>query len=334
MPITLVTGLPGHGKTLYTLARFKGEAEKDGRPVFHNNIPGLKIPGWQSWDADKWQDLPPNSIMVVDECQFVYPVRGRGTPPDHIEKLATHRHLGIDFVLITQNPMLMDSFVRRLVDRHFHVVRKFGTTFATIHEFANGCRDNVSTNRKDSIRHEWKYPKDVFEWYTSAQVHTVKRRIPARVYILGLVPFVFAGLAWLAYSRLNPDAQAARIPGNAQATQEEGAPPASATPPAKAATPADYFASFTPRIPGLPHTAPRYDEITKAVSAPRPVACIASASKCICYTQQTTRMDIPDEMCRDLVKGGYFADWVPDPGQGTPRNDSAPSSQGTERLIL
>jgi len=45
MPITLVTGLPGHGKTLYTLARWKPEAEKSGRPVFHNSIPGLSIPG-------------------------------------------------------------------------------------------------------------------------------------------------------------------------------------------------------------------------------------------------------------------------------------------------
>jgi len=52
MPITLITGLPGHGKTLYTLARFKEEAEKAGRPVFHNGINGLNILGWQVWDPE------------------------------------------------------------------------------------------------------------------------------------------------------------------------------------------------------------------------------------------------------------------------------------------
>ena len=147
MPITLVTGLPGHGKTLYSLARWKEEAEKDNRPVFHNGIKGLNLPGWQTWEPDNWEQLPPNALMVIDECQKAFPVRGRGQPPAWIENLSTHRHLGVDFVVITQNPMLMDSFVRRLVDRHFHIVRKFGTHFVTIHEFVNGCKENVDKSR-------------------------------------------------------------------------------------------------------------------------------------------------------------------------------------------
>ncbi len=223
MAITLVTGLPGHGKTLYTLARYKEEAEKDQRPVFHNGIKDLNIPGWQEWDVNNWQDLPAGALLIVDECQFIFPVRGRGQPPEFIEKLATHRHLGIDFVIITQNPMLIDPFVRRLIDRHFHVVRKFGTHFATIHEFANGCRDNVHNNRKDSIRHEWKYPKHVFEWYKSAEQHTVKRRIPARVFVLLAVPIVFAGLVFTAYHRLNPESQKERAEQQSGVTSKDPA---------------------------------------------------------------------------------------------------------------
>lgn len=318
MAITLVTGLPGHGKTLYTLARWKEEAEKDQRPVFHNGIKDLNIPGWQEWDVNNWQDLPAGALLVVDECQFVFPVRGRGQPPEFIEKLATHRHLGIDFVIITQNPMLIDPFVRRLIDRHFHVVRKFGTHFATIHEFANGCRDNVHNNRKDSIRHEWKYPKQVFEWYKSAEQHTVKRRIPARVFVLLAVPVVFVGLVFVAYQRLNPDAQKERVElaTGAPPGSVAGAPPgtAPALPPAGASSPVgmtvdQYIAAHTPRVPDLPHTAPAYDDLTKPKLVPYPAACIASQSRCACYTQQATLMPTSDDLCRQIVEKGYFVAW-------------------------
>jgi zona occludens toxin len=181
MPITLITGLPGHGKTLYALAKYKDEAVKNGRPVFYHGIKDLRITGWQEFDVQRWAELPAGSIMVVDESQLVFPVRPRGTPDKWIESLTTHRHLGLDFVIITQNPMLLDRYVRRRVDRHFHVVRKFGTHNATIHEFANGVKENAASSRDGSIRHDWRYPKSVFELYTSAEMHTVKRRIPKRV---------------------------------------------------------------------------------------------------------------------------------------------------------
>ncbi len=313
MPITLVTGLPGHGKTLYTLARWKDEAEKNGRPVFHNGIKNLKIPGWQDWKTEEWEKLPPNSIMVVDECQFVFPVRGRGQPPEFIEKLATHRHLGVDFIIITQNPMLLDSFVRRLVDRHFHVVRKFGTHFATVHEFVNGCNDNVHKTRKDSIRHEWRYPKHVFDLYTSAEAHTVKTRIPAKVYVLCAIPFVFAALAYAAYSRLNPDAMVERAGGKPATEQAAPGQPVQHSPTQNPGpeelTPAQYYAQYTPRIEGLPHTAPAYDEVTKPTEAPYPAACVASAKSCKCYTQQATKLQVTESLCRDIASGGFFMAW-------------------------
>lgn len=315
MPLTLITGLPGHGKTLYTLARFKDEAEKAGRPVFHNDIKGLNIPNWQVWDPEKWEELPAGALMIIDECQKPFPVRGRGQPPSWIENLSTHRHLGLDFVLITQNPMLMDSFVRRLVDRHFHVVRKFGTHFATIHEFVNGCKENVDKSREGSIRHEWRYDKKVFEWYKSAEVHTVKRRLPARVYLLGLIPFILGGIIWFGYNRLNPDAAAQRINEHGSTSGQQHAPgqpgqvrsvgPMTEGP----MTPEAYIASYTPRIPDLPHTAPAYDEVTKPKLVPYPAACVASKSRCKCYTQQATVMPTSDDLCRQIVDRGFFIAW-------------------------
>lgn len=315
MPITLVTGLPGHGKTLYTLARWKDEAAKASRPVFHNDIKGLKIAGWQAWKLEDWQNLPAGAIMVVDEAQFSFPTRGRGAPDPWVERLTTHRHLGLDFVVITQNPMLLDSYVRRLVDRHFHVVRKFGTHSATVHEFPNGVKENVGSSRDGSIRHEWRFPKDVFDLYQSAELHTVKRRIPMRVWLLLALPVVLAVLIWFIYQRMKPENVQARMDKSAgidRPAQQGGmrASGSSAAAPAAALTPLQYAEAFTARVQGLPHTAPAYDEVTKPTEAPYPAACVASKVKCHCYTQQGTRLDTGDDLCRQIAGGGFFVAWA------------------------
>jgi zona occludens toxin len=317
MAITLVTGLPGHGKTLYTLAKWKPEAEKAGRPVFHNSIPDLNIPGWQTWDVAKWQDLPAGSLLVVDEAQFAFPVTGRGQTPEWVQKLATHRHLGLDIIVITQNPMLLDAFVRRLVDRHFHVVRKFGTRFATIYEFVNGAKEDVAKSRADGIRHEFRYPKEVFGWYKSAELHTVKARIPMRVFALLILPVLFVGLVYAGYQRMKPDAR------TAQMNEAMGLPaassvvkpglPAESRPGgygrAERLTPAEYVAAHVPRIEGLPHTAAIYDGVTQPREAPYPAACIAMSKRCQCYSQQGTRLDMREALCRQIADGGFFVAW-------------------------
>lgn len=74
---------------------------------------------------------------------------------------------------------MADPFVRSLANRHMHVVRKWGTQAATVHEWS-AVNDNCHKSRKDSVRHDWKYPKQVFEWYHSASEHNMKVRISTR----------------------------------------------------------------------------------------------------------------------------------------------------------
>jgi zona occludens toxin len=309
MPIRLVTGLPGHGKTLYTLQSVRDQAARESRPVFQSGIKGLKLP-WQEWKPEEWEQLPANSIFVIDEAQFPFPVRGRGEPPEWIGRLSVHRHLGIDFVLITQDPMLLDNHVRRLVDQHMHVVRKFGTHWATIHEFANGVKQNVSQSRAGSIRHEWKYPKDVFDLYQSAELHTVKSRVPARVWILLSVPVIFGGLVWYAYHRLNPEASGKRLrdqiggPGAPGQSLPGGMRPGGGQ--VATMSTAEYLKANVPRVPGLAYTAPIFDEVTKPNEAPVPAACVSNKSRCKCYSQQATPLEMPEQLCRDIVAGGVF----------------------------
>jgi zona occludens toxin len=320
MPLTLVTGLPGHGKTLWVLTRYKDEAAS-GRPVFFTRITDLALP-WLPIDPEKWRDCPPNSLIVIDEAQLSFPVRGRGQPPEWIEALATHRHLGLDFVLITQHPGLIDVFVRRLCDRHFHVVRKFGTHWATVHEFANGVRDNVEKSRSGSIRHEWRYPKSSFGLYKSAEVHTVKARVPAKIYIMviGLVLFVGAGLYGMSRlaGRAGIGPEAANAPGRAASAGgfpaglragQAGRFPASLRQAVIHKSTEEYLAEQQPRVAELLHTAPVYDEVTRPTEAPFPAACVQSATRCLCYSQQATRLPVSERLCADIAAGGFFLAW-------------------------
>jgi zona occludens toxin len=340
--IYLITGLPGNGKTLYALQWVKDKAEKEGRPVFYARIKSLTLP-WTLIDPFKWYECPANSIVVIDECQqaedpsdpkspSLFGIRQRGAPvPRWAAELETHRHKGIDIVMITQDPMLLDSHDRKLVHLHFHIVRTFGMQRATIHEF-NGCRPQVAQSRSGSIRHEWKYPKEVYDYYQSAEVHTVKARVPMRVWLFLALPFIIGAIAWYAWSRFL-DPQKPSLPlSQAKAATPGTAPPSSAGLASQHVTTAEYLTSYQPRIPGLPHTAPVYDDVTKPIQAPYPAACILahfhdpdrtdeygrSRAACQCYSQQGTRLATPDTLCRDLANGGFFVAWNQPAAQNGP----------------
>ena len=131
MPIELVTGLPGAGKSLGAVSRMLEWRQSDAsRPVFVLGVDGLKDGVAQvitPEDLERWHEYPAGSIFVVDEAQKYFPMRRAGDAPAWIRKLSEHRHLGHDFLLMTQAPGYLDTYVRGLIDRHTHLVRKFGT---------------------------------------------------------------------------------------------------------------------------------------------------------------------------------------------------------------
>lgn len=315
--LTKITGLPGNGKTLYAIKYVKEWSERENRPVFYSGIPELKLP-WTEVEPEKWFDCPPNSIILIDEAQRVFRPRSMGKDvPEHVMRLETHRHQGLDVVLITQHPLLMDTAVRRLVGKHLHVVRKWGTEAATVHEWPQ-VRENCDkpAGRKDSIKHAWKYDKSVYGFYKSAEVHTVKRNIPMRVYILFALPLVLAALIGYVWKFTDK-----KMSGTISAVESSRSASSGTVANLGAPAPArmgyenaladakQYVYERTPRVVGLPQTAPRYDEVTQPVMAPLPAACVASASRCRCYTQQGTVLDTPEDMCREIVVSGYFVDF-------------------------
>lgn len=315
--ISLITGLPGAGKTLFALSWVKEQAEKDGRPVYYSGIPDLTLP-WIEQDADKWHEIPDGSIMVIDECQRVFRPRGQGAQvPEYVSKLETHRHQGIDIYLVTQHPMLIDANVRRLTERHYHVARRFGMQGATVLQFES-CKDQPLQKMEGAQRMQWRYPKQAFGYYKSAQVHTVKRRIPAAFWVLLAVPVLIGGLGYVLYTRHWEDgalvvskgqkAAVPMTPVQSEAGGGFGGGSGVGNRP-KPLTTAEYLAAYKERIPGLPHTAPRYDEVTKPTVAPVPAGAVEMRGHCVAFTDQGTRIVMAQELCRTILAHGFYREF-------------------------
>lgn len=318
--LTLVTGVPGSGKTLNTIKDVLEYIQSDPanafRPVFYHNIPELKVPSWVQIDdeqANRWYELPSGSIVVFDEGQAIYPQRDYRQPvPDRVSSLNTHRHGGYDLWIITQHPKLIDAAVRRLVGKHIHFDRRFGST--RVNRFTwQKCVDDPNDyhTKREAVKDAIVLDKKIYGLYKSAEIHTHKRKFPKKViaafaFFLVAPVLFYLGISNLALTANNPGTTTASIPipGQSNTTSQ-------------AFTPVDV-SSYTPRVPGFPHTAPIYDQLNKPIVMPK-YNCLYLSEKpntCRCYTQQATRMDVPISICLDIAKNGLFDPTKPDEPSG------------------
>jgi zona occludens toxin len=76
-------------------------------------------------------------------------------------------------------------------------------------------------------------------------------------------------------------------------------------------TPTQYLAEYTPRFPGLLHTAPAYDEITKPSDAPVIAGCVErkKTGDCKCYDQQGNTYKTTAQICASYLQDGMFIAW-------------------------
>lgn len=334
--IYIHTGQPGAGKTLFTLDTVRKRAQKENRPVFYHGIELQKpelFEGWQLLeDPTRWMDCPDGAIIVHDECQTLYRPRGNGAAvPEYVARFETHRHNGWDIYLITQHPMLIDSNVRRLAGEHVHVVRAFGAGMATLHKWGQ-VKEQCDKSRADSVSETRAYPKELFEAYKSATIHTHKARIPPRVFFLLAIPLLLAALVWAFASWYQRQAEGPKLekPEQVAAAAAWGQGVGQGERPVRRKTLTEWITEQEPRLIGLPHTAPVYDEITKPVRAPYPVGCVANAKRCTCYTEQATPIDTPEALCRRIAETGYFVAWdTGNKGQATGQAAALPTAGRT-----
>jgi zona occludens toxin len=319
MPLNLVTGQPRNGKSLWTLWHVRALGQKENRTVYYNlgrvekgpdvgKHKLVKIPGWVLLEEpEEWISVPDNSIVLIDEAQRAFrPRHSTKAVPEYVEKLETHGHRGLDLFFITQHPGLIEGNVLRLVQTHRHVKRLWGAHAATIHEWED-VNKNPDQSRSGSIPSTWRYPKDVFEVYESASVHTVKVRPPFRLFIL--LAFMVIAPCLIAYAIFRPrgvPVTPPQTPTHTAVGAAQGAKPTTAAP---VLSPVEYVQSYQPRLAGLAYTAPAYDQLTTPQAAPFPVGCVESSTRCSCYTEQGTRLDVDKDLCLAIVERGYFQFW-------------------------
>lgn len=303
--ITLITGAPGAGKSA-ALVELLATIFK-GRPTYVNGVPELKLPHEDLPDLMVWPDVVPDGALVVgDEVQKYWRPMGPGQkPPDAITKLETHRHRGLDFVIITQGPKLVHSNVRALVGRHIHL-RDLGWLGRWWYEWPE-CNDNCAQAWKNApIKKRYKLPKQVFTQYKSASEHVKPvRSFPWMLVVAIACLFGTVALAYWAYTRVMArNASVAPAPAPAAAP---GAPGAASN--AAVSAPAKFVddrIDFIPRMTIKPESAPAYDSLRVVVSMPVVAGAICRGAVCKCVTQQGTDSGLSSADCKAWMENRPF----------------------------
>ena len=127
--LRLITGPSGVGKTIITLKEIS--LIKD-RPKFATPI---NCSGFSYKDHllnelahfSLWQNVPDESLIFCDDANKFIPFRDNKEPLEQwILDLARHRHRSItsqksiDIYFTALNPLLIDSYVRSLIEEHTH----------------------------------------------------------------------------------------------------------------------------------------------------------------------------------------------------------------------
>jgi len=315
--IYLITGVPGSGKSLYAVSTLiqklvaEKVKQKDGselnRRLVVDGIAGLLLPhelmaegveqsdgAWLPGEGNgvwNWFDwCRPGDVIVIDEVQRWWRPRGMGTkPPKMIQALETHRHMGVDFVILTQNPMLIDQNVRRLVGRHQNIRRLLGMAIALIYDW-DGCSVDVNRTRTATMS-KWFYPKSAYKLYQSSQLHTKQRqKVPLwlAVPVLAVIGGIFVAPA--AFGTMKGAMTGKGISSTASAPRAVASAPAvvvvsAALPPASAAS-APLPASAS--VPLLDH---------------KLAGCISTPKKCGCFDSEGVAVVVEAGFCESHILG-------------------------------
>ena len=327
----LYTGVPGAGKTLYAVSNLLKRKDFKGRPIFvdgikdldHDKINYFDIPEGESIQTwSKW--APPGAIIVVDECQRIFRPRPSGSKvPDYVAELETHRHRGLDFILITQHPRLIDINLRSLIEHHTHLSKTNLGIRRKLEWTTGGAKDPESrTNIREALVSVYKLDKSVYGLYKSAEVHTKIRTkkskllmlFPLALCLVGYGVWSFTGF-WGRFEVEAPSTdktteanKTAESATTTTQTPQETATGRYETQTIQAEQPKPHISEddYKPRIENRPETAPIYDGMNKSVTVmPWPSACIKSDKACNCYTDQGTKIkEIDKKTCISYIKDG------------------------------
>lgn len=268
----LITGTPGAGKTLFAVSEIV-KAVKEGRTVY-TNIEGMDLEGVFPLTENDWREYPDGSLIVHDEAHQIFRATGRpGLSSDPIiNDMDMHRHRGFDLWFISQFPTKVHHEIRSMCDEHYHLLRQFGAKQATLYKWPEAVDAKDQHQRSVADKSLFRYPKDCFQHYKSASVHTAKLRVPAKLkFLLTVIAIIFSFVGYRVYasngfaSMQAPETvdQSSFVVGSGGAAER----PADAT-------------SLNEFVIG---------------------GCVSSARGCQCYTKELDPIPLQDFECRNIA---------------------------------
>ncbi len=333
--ITLILAPPRTGKSQYAVS-LGVKAKEQGKRVFVTNFhqteqqrqeSGFELYGddgaWPTEGRSEfvgnisgwWEELPHGSVWIIDEVQQVIPQRGKDKPvQDWVKQLSLHGHHDLTIYLLTQDGMQMDVTARRNCNFTHILSRPLGMSRANIYEYRgfqelpNDAWRRSQVLKNAETKKTFKYSDKWQKLYVSASAHDhIKRRFPKRLLLLPLGAAFVAWCMWFAWSRLKPSSNDPGHPASAVGAALTGAQAPSAAGKAQFdLSPVNYANRWTPRVEGVPQSAPAYDDF-EVKDYPRPICYISARfDECRCVTQQGSRLAMQQAMCRLIVENGYF----------------------------
>lgn len=319
MSITLLSAVPGGGKTSYAVWHEIKPAVEAGRIVYTCGIPKLTLPTIQTtydklsrWhertkkeeisfeETDEIYELnnyAEGSLIIIDEAWKLWPAAGRGAVSEDIEYLRMHRHHGIDFLLIARAPNLVHPQVLCLVEKHLHITPTWSGR--KIFEWTEYCSTpRLKTSKLDAVKRPYKLPKESFALYESASIHTKpSKTIPAKLWASLAVLIVAPLMFYLSVVRVLDKMEQTEPQEETQLAEkpkEENEQPK----PTPINHPNNHESPIAPVR--VAHTV-----VSDQIDWNKVSSCLSNKTSCVCYGKSAERLVIPPETCRIAVKHGW-----------------------------
>lgn len=214
---TLISAPPRTGKSLYCMSLIDQLSRKHPNRRIYTNIIGMNYPGVLTINSTPekpfdWRDLPDGSIVFFDEAHEHPAFSAQdllGTARTDAEKkrkaeildigdsLTLHGHFGFDIYLITQNPKLLREQVRAACSVHYVMRRLWGLDVAMIYEFAEVQTYFANATRKQALSvKRFRYPKNLYKYYVSSNVHNIQKRVPLLYMSFFAIPVLILAMGY------------------------------------------------------------------------------------------------------------------------------------------
>lgn len=269
--ITLITGVPGAGKTAFAVS----ELMKSTKDVYVLNLRSKKFN--EIKDIEELTTLR-NAVVLIDEVQAYL------TSDKHKYFFETHRHHGVDIFMTTQGHSSIPRWLRPLVGRHVHI------TSASLSErrYLEWPRIANPLSQVDVRAADKKFApvrKEAFEYYDSveegAELPAIgKRKIPLVYFILAsIIPLIIL-LAVFGTKKLN---------SVVEIEEKE--------------TPVTYEEKTVELVPVPLEVVNEKEEETDLPPPPPPeiVGCVRNGDDCRCYDSKATIV-LEGKECRETNK--------------------------------